>query len=248
MPDISIPEVVPYLLAILGLLIVWQIHDIHVRAGTVKAVDEWSQSGIRLFVQAAPEDPHNCAACREAYGMAFSPAVVAAKKFRPTDQTCANPDDCRCLMVGLYGAWSEAERLQAQLKAHDGRVRLSREKFGALLDGAQARRSGVNVDQVSLAILKAMRAEENNPNAAIEHYRFVVENAQDERDLPFIVPSYLRLTDLLEQDGRHKDALEMVGRFYKLFDEKNKKRYGPTQGQLAIMSLRKTRLLLATTA
>ncbi|MBI4401238.1 MAG: hypothetical protein HY581_06365 [Nitrospirae bacterium] len=247
MPEISIPEVVPYLLAILGLLIVWQIHNIQVRAGTIKAVDLWSQSGIRLFVQAAPEDPHNCAACRDAYGMAFSPSVVAAKKFRPTDQTCANPGDCRCLMVGLYGAWPEAERLQAQLKAHDGRVRLSREKFGAFIDGAQARRSGVNVDQVSLAILEAMRAEENNSNVAIEHYRFVVDNAQEERDLPFIVPSYLRLTDLLERAGRHKDALEMVEQFYKVFDETSKKRHGPTQGQLAIMSLRKTRLVMATT-
>lgn len=248
MPEISIPEVVPYLLAILGLLIIWQIHNIQVRAGTIKAVDIWSQSGIRLFIQAAPEDPHNCEACRDAYGMAFLPAVVAAKKFRPTEQACANPGECRCLMVGLYGAWPEAERLQVQLKAHDGRVRLSREKFGALLNGAQARRSGVNVDQVSLAILEAMRAEESNPHVAIDHYRFVVNNAKEERDLPFVVPSYLRLTDLLERAGRHKDALEIVERFYKVFGEKSQKRHGPTQDQLAVMSLRKTRLMLATTA
>jgi len=104
MLDITIPDILPYLLAILGLLLLWQLHNMQVQAGHIKTVDSWDRSGIRLFLHVTPEDSHACVACREANGMAFLPAVVASHKFRPLAKTCTNPGGCRCLLVGLYGA------------------------------------------------------------------------------------------------------------------------------------------------
>lgn len=245
MPHISIPDVVPYLLAVLALLIVWEVHSIQVRAGRIKAVDIWSRSGIRLFLHMTPEDTQGCPVCREGNGMAFAPAVVAEKKFRPLAKTCTNPAGCRCLLVGLYGAWPEAERLQTLLKAKTsaGRVHLSREKLSALLDGARSRRTGVGMDQISIALLEAMRAEGPDPHQAIGQYRFVVDNAKEDRDLVFVVPAYLRATDLLEQAGSHQEALSLLEQFFKRYGPGQKVTHGPSEHQISVMSLRRTRLM-----
>lgn len=243
MLTIAIPEIVPYLLAILGLLIVWQLYAIQVQAGRIQTVDVFSRSGIRLFVNTTPEDSIACLACREANGMAFLPNVVAAKKFRPTTRTCTNPAGCRCLMVGLYGAWPEAARIQAELYKHSGRVRLSRQEMKNLVDGAQARKTAAKDDQVSLAILEAMRAEESSPDVAIAHYRHVVDHAKNDPDLALLVPAYLRLTELLERAGRKEEALGAVKQFFKSYGEKQGP-HVPTDDQLSFMSLRRTRLMV----
>jgi hypothetical protein len=245
MATITIPDIVPYLLAILGLLMVWQLHDIQVRAGRIKAVDIWSQSGIRLFLHITPDDPHACPTCRTASGTALLPAVVAAKKFKPTAKSCTNPAGCRCLLIGLYGGWPEAERLRAELGNNGGQVRLSPERLERLLDGAQARRSGVAADQISIALLEAIRAERSDPDRAIDRYRLVVSQAQKERDRAFVTSSYLRLIDLLEQRGQYADALSTVNQFLKVSNAGSRTKYGPTDAQLDLMSLRRTRLTAA---
>ncbi len=243
MSHITIPDIVPYLLAILGLLLLWQLHRMQAQAGRIKAVDSWDRSGIRLFLHVTPEDSHACLACREADGMAFLPTVVASKKFRPMARTCTNPAGCRCLLVGLYGAWAEAESVQKELKDNGGRLRLSQTRLSGLVEGAQARRTGVAADQISLAILEAVRAEGGDPDQAVEHYRFVVENAAKERDRAFLVPAYLRLADLLEQRGRPDDALDLVDQFFKKLPDLTPQ--APTDAQRSLMSLRKTRLMAA---
>lgn len=245
MLNITIPDIVPYLLAILGLLLVWQLHDVQVRAGRIKAVDVWSQSGIRLFVYITPDDPHTCPSCRIVNGTALLPAVVAAKKFKPTAKTCTNPAGCRCLLIGLYGGWPEAERLRGELATNGGQVRLPSDRLQRLLDGAQARRSGVAADQVSVALLEAIRAEGTDPDRAIDRYRIVVSQAQKERDRVFVTTSYVRLIELLEQRGQYADALSMVDQFFKVCSEGTKTPHGPTDAQLDLMSLRKTRLSAA---
>lgn len=244
MLDITIPDILPYLLAILGLLLLWQLHNMQVQAGHIKTVDSWDRSGIRLFLHVTPEDSHACVACREANGMAFLPAVVASHKFRPLAKTCTNPGGCRCLLVGLYGAWAEAELVQKELKQQGGRLHLSSTRLASLVEGAQARRAGVTADQISLSALEAVRAERSNPDQAVEHYRFVIENATKERDLAFLVPAYLRLVDLLEQRGRLDEALKSVDQFFSKQAEIQPP-HAPTDAQRSLMSLHKTRLMAA---
>ncbi|MEW6542963.1 MAG: hypothetical protein AB1411_05055 [Nitrospirota bacterium] len=247
--DLTVPDIVPYLLAILGLLLVWQVYKIQVQAGRIETVSSWDRSGIRLFVHVTPADSHACKVCKAAHGMAFLPTIVAAKKFRAMDQNCTNPAGCRCLLIGLMGAWPEAERVLAYLQVSQGRAHLSAQQLAQLIDGAQARRTGIVADQISVSVLDAMRSEESAPDQAIAHYRFVVENAQKERDLPFVIPAYLRLADLLEQHGRHEEALAVVEQFLKasgpsgLQEGQAKPAPAPTEAERTLMSLRKTRLL-----
>ncbi len=114
----------------------------------------------------------------------------------------------------------------------------------SLIEGAQARRTGVTADQISLCILGAVRAESADPDQAIDDYRFVIENATKERDLAFLVPAYLRLADLLEQRGRLSEAHDLVDQFFKAQGEM-KPPHVPTDAQCSLMSLRKTRLMAA---
>lgn len=243
MPTITIPEVVPYLLAILALLFVWQVYAIQVRAGRVQAVDVFKRSRIRLFIHVTPDDSLACPVCRDANGMAFLPHVVAAQRFRPMTNTCANPAGCRCLMVGLYGAWPEAARVQAEMHKNSGRIQLSKQEMIKLVEGAQARQTTSNEDQVSLAILEAMRTEESNPEVAIAHYTFVVDKAQKDRDFALVVPAYILMTDLLERTGRREEALGTVERFFKAYGNKRQGLHAPTEDQFSFMSLRRTRLM-----
>lgn len=243
MPTITIPEVVPYLLAILALLFVWQVYAIQVRAGRVQAVDVFNRSRIRLFIHVTPDDSLACPVCREANGMGFLPHVVAAQRFRPMTNTCANPAGCRCLMVGLYGAWPEAARVQAEMHKNSGRIQLSKQEMIKLVEGAQARQTASNEDQVSLAILEAMRTEESNPEVAIAHYTFVVDKAQKDRDLALVVPAYILMTDLLERTGRREEALVTLERFFKAYGHKRLGPHVPTEDQFSFMSLRRTRLM-----
>jgi hypothetical protein len=243
MQQIALPDFLPYLLAILGLLLVWEVHNIQVRAGRIKAVDILNRSGIRLFIHVTPDDSAACSVCREANVTAFLPSLVASRKFRATETPCTNPAGCRCLTIGLYGGWAEAQRVQTQLPKHGGRLRLSPEEFGKFLVGAVARRSGVAADQISLTMLEAMRAEGNHPEISIERYRYVIDNAKAERDLPFVVPSYLRLADLLDRVGRKAEALSVVDEFLKSYDGKTGSNR-PNDAQVSAMSLRKTRLMM----
>jgi len=243
MPTITIPEVVPYLLAILALLFVWQVYAIQVRAGRVQAVDVFNRSRIRLFIHVTPDDSLACPVCREGNGMAFLPQVVAAQRFRPLTKTCANPAGCRCLLVGLYGAWPEAARVQAEMHKKSGRTQLSKQDVINLVQGAQARQTTANEDQVSLAIIEAMRNEEIKPEVAIAHYTFVVDQATKDRDLALVVPAYIRMTDLLERTGRREEELGTVERFFKAYGNKREGPHVPTEDQFSFMSLRRTRLM-----
>ncbi|MFM8552088.1 MAG: hypothetical protein ACKOCD_07230 [Nitrospiraceae bacterium] len=246
MPHITLPDIFPYLLAILGLLLLWQLHDIQVRAGRIKVASAIDRSGIRWFLHVTPMESHACAICRSANGMAFLPNIVAAKKFRPSAQMCTNAAGCRCLLVGLTGAWPEAERTLAQLKAGGGRIRLAPEQLDKLLAEAQGKGATLAADQVSVNMLVAMQSEGSQPQAAIDAYRLVLDQAKKERDLPLLVPAYLRLADLLERAGKHADALAVADRFLSTYTNKPgmpQPAHAPTEDQRTFMSLRKTRLM-----
>ncbi|MCZ6780960.1 MAG: hypothetical protein O7C73_04880 [Nitrospirae bacterium] len=78
---------------------------------------------------------------------------------------------------------------------------------------------------------------------AIKCYRFVSDHAQADRDLAFVVPAYLRLSELLEQVGRKDEALAVADQFLKVYGGQKKHPHRPTEEQLSLMSLRMTRLL-----
>jgi hypothetical protein len=198
MINMAVPEVVPYLLAILGLLLIWQLHDIQVKAGRIKAADILHRSNIRLFIHVTPEDAATCPACRDANGKAFLPVTVTAKRFSALDAPCTNHDGCRCLLIGLYGAWPEAQAVQSELTA-GAPVRLAHKDLDHLIDGGKTRRHGVESDRLSLAMLEATRAESWDAELAIERYGEVLKHAKADRDVAFVVPCYLRMCELLEK-------------------------------------------------
>ncbi len=236
------PDTLPYLLAILSLALIWKFHDLQVKAGRIQARDFWERSGVRLFLHATPNDVLACMACRETTGMVFSPAVVTSKKFTLQERPCINPNGCRCVTVGLYGGWPEAKRVLEQLKAHNGRMRLTDEELRGLLEASHHAHAGATADLLSLRMLQAIRAEGNEPAAAIEHYRYIVEQATDERDRAFVISAYLRLSDLLERIGQSDEAFEMIERCLRDYGGKKKGPDAPTETQRGMLEKRKARL------
>jgi tetratricopeptide (TPR) repeat protein len=91
-------------------------------------------------------------------------------------------------------------------------------------------------------MLNAMRAEGNNPETAIAHYRYVVSRAEEDRNLAFMVPAYLRLGELLEKSGKAAEALEMVERCLRDYGDKKKGPDAPTEAQRTALNTRKNLL------
>jgi hypothetical protein len=241
MTSIEFPDILPYLLAILCLTLIWKFHDLQVKAGRILARDFWERSGVRLFLHATPNDVLACMACRETTGMVFSPAVVTSKNFTPQERPCINPNGCRCVMMGFYGGWPEAQRVLEQLKAHNGRMRLTDEELRGLLEGSQHAHAGAIADRLSLRMLQAIRAE-GNEAAAMEHYRYVLDHAEEDRDLALMVPAYLRLSELLEKSGKASEALDLVERCLRDYGEKKKGPDAPTEAQRTALNTSKNLL------
>ena len=250
--NIQIPDIIPYFLAILGLLLIWQLHEIQVQAGRIDAMHFWVLSGIRLFLYATPSDSSTCRPCRRAHAQVFFPSYVASKQFKKQMPSCANRTGCRCLLVGIYGAWTEAERARKKLKWNQGRIQMTGEQVELLVSDGKNRRAGFSADRIALILLEAMQMERTDQKAAINRYRFVVEEAAAKRDLPFVVPAYLRLSELLEAVKEDQEAHEVVTNFLERYARPKpmkrtlrlgrRERYRPTEAQLAIMSSRRTRL------
>lgn len=239
---IELPDTYPYLLGILGLALIWKFHDMQVKAGRIKAKDFWEQSGVRLFLRATPADAQACLACRETTSCVFLPSLVTSKKFTPQEKPCTNPAGCRCVMVGFFGGWPEARQVLAKLKPQGGKLRLSDEELNSFIETAKSARAGASADRMSLRMLNAMRAEGSNTETAIEHYRYVVDRAEEDRDLSFMVPAYLRLSELLERAGRAAESLQMVERCLKDYGEKKKGPGAPTEAQRAALKTRQSLL------
>ena len=245
--DISLPEVIPYLVAVLGLLVVWEVHQIAVRAGRIKAVNFWNRSGIRMFLLLTPTDQSTCAVCRDVAGSAFSPTYLAGKGFKHPRHDCKDPVGCRCQLIGFYGAWPVAATVRLRLRQKNGVHRLSDEQVDRFIASAKDGTKGATmIDHISICLVEALRSEQDNPELAIERYLYVLTQAADARDQEFVIPSYLRLTELLERQGRRADALKLIDRFFKVYGDAKKAKKGrpwPSDSQLETMSLRKTRLM-----
>ena len=240
---VELPEYWPYMLGVLGLFLIWKFHDMQVKAGRIQARDFWERSGVRMFLYATPADAQACSACRETARMVFLPSVVTAKGFMPQEQPCMNPAGCRCLQMGFFGGWPEAREVLARLKEQGGRLRLSGEELQSFLETAKNARAGASADRMSLRMLNAMQVEGSNPEAAIEHYRYVLDHAEEDRDLAFMVPACLRLSELLEKSGRVEESLPLIERCLQDYGEKKKGPGAPTEVQRVALKTRQSLLV-----
>lgn len=244
---ILVPDFVPYLLAVLGLLFIWQLHHMQVVAGRIEAKSFWDKSGTRLFIHVTPEDEQTCPACREANGTAVLPSVAVKKSFAPLSHgQCTNPAGCRCQLIGLRCTWSQSQRLLSQVMSSTAkRVKLSSDKFDALLRVSWAENPKAKVDLVAVSMIEAIRAEGKHPETAVSKYRIVVDHAQTDRDLELVLPAYFRMLDILERGEHAKEALAIIDRLEKQASPSTNGRHRPTAAQLETLSLRKTRLTAA---
>ena len=130
--SIVLPDFLPYLLAIFGLLILWQYYQLRVMKGRILAIDIFDRSGIRMYLYAVTDDQQACEVCRSAHGTVFPPSEVMKSQFSPIKGICESPTPCIGFLVGLYGAWPEANRIVE-------RLRLSRKREPIQLDQDELR-------------------------------------------------------------------------------------------------------------
>lgn len=244
---IVLPESLSYFVAILGLLILWEIHDRSVRAGRIQARDFWDRTGIRLFVRITPLDRDACPVCKEQSGLTYF-AADSRKARAKLHAGCTNPSGCRCLLIGLYGGWPEAQRLLDRLKHERGPIPLSPESLGALLGGGWERSVSAAVDRISVHMLEALLAERMDPDAATFRYRFVTDHAGAERDLPFVVPAFLRLAELHRQAGQVAEALGVIDRFFARYPDGKAVPHAPNDAQRSSMRELRERLMAVNAA
>ena len=240
--QIQLPETYPYLMTIFGLTVIWKFHDMQVKAGRIKAKDFWETSGVRLFLHATPGDTQACLACKESTNFVFLPGLVASKKFTPQDKPCTNPSGCRCVMVGLYGGWAQALSALAAAKKNGGKTRLSDSELKTLIDKSSEGRAGASADRISLRMFNALRAEGSQAETAMEHYRYILSHAEEDRDLALMVPTYLQLSELLEKSGKASEALDLVEQCLRDYGEKKKGPDASTDAQRTALNTRKNLL------
>ena len=133
-----------------------------------------------------------------------------------------------------------AKSLSAWLRENNGATALlTAEEMTDLLKTADAGQSPD--DRLGLYLLEALRAEGTDPQFAISRYRHLIIRGKHGRGHPFLVPAYLRLSDLLDRAGRSTDALDIIDDFCaNVRDRKGK--YAPTAAQSSLLSRRKIRL------
>jgi len=242
--DVALPDFLPYLLAVFGLLVLWQYHQIQVMKGRILAIDIFDRSGIRMYLYVVAEDPQTCEVCRSAHGTAFPPSVVMKKQFSPIKGTCKNPAGCTGFLVGLYGAWPEAQRIVERLQLSHTRepIQLDQDELNELILGPWERSLSANTDRFGIYVLEAVLGDNSNPDTAMVKYSHILENAKEVRHLPLIVPVYFRLVELLSRQGRTNEALQLINQFENRYKGKSSGPYAPTEKQLALMSIKKSRL------
>jgi hypothetical protein len=250
-PYSEINEILPYLMGILGLLMTWELHDVEVRTGRIHGLDisdpsairKWARnySGVSLYIYASPNDPFTCDACRKVNHTVFSPAQVRRnKKFNALASPCVNPAGCRCVLVGLRGRWPAGESLAGWLRENNGATAmLSAEEMTDLLKTADAGQS--TDDRLGIYLLEALQAEGTDPQFAISRYRHLIIRGKHGRGHPFVVPAYLRLSDLLDRAGRSTEALDIIDDFCANVRYR-KGLYAPTPAESSLLTRRKTRL------
>ena len=241
---IVLPDFLPYLLAVVGLLVLWQYHQIQVMKGRIRAIDIFDRSGVRMYLYIVADDPQTCDVCHSAHGVVFPPSEVITRKFSPIKGRCKNPAGCIGFLVGLYGAWTEAQQIveRLQLSRKSKPIRLDQDELNELIFGPWERSISANTDRIGIHVLEAVLGDRTSPNTAMVKYNDTLESAQEIRHRPLIVPVYLRLIELLTREGNTTEALRIIKQFETRYEGKLSEPYAPTVKQLALMSIMKSRL------
>lgn len=239
-----VPEVLYSLLALLGLLLVWQYHEKQVLAGRIYAIDFWDVTGIRMFLHATTWDGRSCPVCRQANGTVFLPSLATKKNFSTLAHPCTNSLGCRCLIVGLYGGWPEAAKLLERLRRQGRKtpLKLTDQELLALFDGPWHQSITSAGDRLTINMLDGMRLERKDPEGSVVRYRYVIDQARGARDIRLVAPAFIRLAEVLERLGRHEEAAEVIDGFEQRFPKKKRAFYFPSDAQRQIMASRKLRL------
>lgn len=242
---IDFGDITLYLVAILGLLVLWQYYQMQIMAGRILAIDIFDRSGIRMYLYLTPDGEDACEVCSSANGRVFLPSQVAKKGFSARGGKCARPKPCLGVLVGLYGGWLEARGLLEQLRSNlkKGRRQLSPEEIQALVNGQWGRCISAETDRLAVHMIEAVCLEKSDPPVAIDKYRYVVDEAKEVRHLLLLVPAYLRLVPLLVKAGEVAEALELIERFERRFPVTKRGPHFPTEQQREVMATRKAHLI-----
>jgi hypothetical protein len=242
--SIVLPDFLPYLLAIFGLLVLWQYYQLRVMKGRILAIDIFDRSGIRMYLYVMTDNLQACDVCRSAHGTVFPPSQVMKRQFSPIKGICKSPARCIGFLVGLYGAWPEANRIVERLRLsrkHEP-IRLSQDELQEVILGPWEQSISANTDQFSIDALEAVLGDCTNPNPAMGKYRDTIENAKEVRHMPLIVPAYFRLVELLTRQGQIVEALHFIEQFEKRYRGKTSGLYAPTEKQFGLMKIKKSHL------
>ena len=241
---IVLPDFLPYLLAIFGLLVLWQFYQLRVMKGRILAIDIFDRSGTRLYLYVVTDNLQACEVCRSAHGTVYPPSEVMTRRFSPVKEACKSPDRCIGFLVGLYGAWPEANRIVERLRSSRKREPIQLDE-GELMDmilGPWERSISANTDRLGIAVLEAVLGDCSNPKPAMDKYRETLEYAKEVRHLPLIVPTYFRLVELLTRQGHSTEALYLIEQFEKRYKEEKLTPYAPTEKQVGLMKIKKSHL------
>jgi hypothetical protein len=243
--QVEFADVAPYVVAILGLVVIWQYYQMQIMAGRILAVDIFDRSGIRMYIYVMPDDEHVCEVCAGANGRVFLPSQVAKKGFSPVKGICRRSTPCLGVLVGLYGGWLEArgvvERLRANAKK--GEIWLSPEELRVLVNGQWEMSISADTDRLGVHMIEALCYEKINQAVSATGYRYVIDEVKEVRHLLLLVPAYLRLALLLVRSGANADALALINRFEARFPAKKRGPHFPTEEQRNAMKIWKTFLL-----
>lgn len=244
MDTIIIPGIVPPLCAILGLLLIWRHHQNRVSVGLSQAVDIFNPSGILMYLYATPEND-TCSSCKKSQWTVFLPQRIRQKDFSPLEAPCNSPEKCNGVLIGFFGGWLEANDIirRAQALGKDGRLQLSPKELQPFLHGQWELSPHAQMDRVSLRMLSAILNESTNPQQAIAHYSFVLDQAKEERHRPLLVPAYLRLVSLLARRGDLQKAVQIIDHFQKRYAREQYGPYYPSAKHRRAMSVMKPYLM-----
>lgn len=242
--NIVLPDFLPYLLAIFGLLVLWQYYQIQTMKGRILAIDIFDRSGIRMYLYVVADDLQACEVCRSAHGTVYPPSEVMKSQFSPLKGTCKAPARCIGFLVGLYGAWPEADRIVKRLQLSRKRepIQLGQDELGEMVLGPWERSISANTDRLGIYVLEAVLGDCSNPSIAMDKYLHTLEHAREIRYMPLIVPTYFRLVELMTAQERAIEALQLVEQFEKRYTGGKSGPYAPTEKQFALMKIKKSHL------
>lgn len=246
MGGMIVPEIVPYLAGLLALLVIWEYHQILVLRGRIQAIDIFDRSGIRMYIHVAPSNNDTCSRCQDLHGRVFLPSLMAKRLSNPSQGHCTHAGGCRCLLIGLYGAWPEGRYLVERLRTAKRKpVTLNHEELLSLINGPWEHSVSAETDRISVHMLEALSYELSNPDTSILSYRYVIDYAKQVRDLQCVLPSFMRMVDVLMAQHQYNDALELIAQFEKRYTRKKTGPLYPTEIQRGLMALKKARLIKA---